>query len=336
MTESSRVSSSSIPGPAGLTLSGEAETSPARTPGFIVGMSRAGTSWLAEALHRHPQVAVFGESAFWGRHYVAPSADGRYGPAALDDIRRSSGSSHMRTARPGGVDVAALLRLVLDEAESSGERPTPRDVFDALARTVSHTEDAPVIIEKTPHHVNWLGRIRHVYPDALAIVMMREPYGFMRSYKHQGDRKRADVRDRFQKRYHPIACALVYRRSLASAQRCLAMPDTCRVDFDAIRRTPGDVLAGVQTFLGLEPVDIIGPPSNSSFPSGVRPQLDPVDVFWMNRVAGRQIRHAGYSMQPSGARPGAVAHSLLRLPQWIGTLRKDKNLSLRYLLRWLR
>lgn len=311
---------------------------PAVVAGFIVGMARAGTSWLAEALHRHPQMAVFGESAFWGRHYVAPGADGRYSAEGLQRLRQTVGSTHMRSAEPGdsSEDVTALFHEVLDAFERSGTQPTPREVFDQLAAAVGSTGKKPLVLEKTPHHVNWLKRIRHAYPRARVVVMVRDPYGFMRSYKHQGDRKRPDVQGRFRARYHPAACALVYRRSLASARAARSVPGTLHVHFDDVRHMPDRVLDEVQAFLGLAPASLTVPPSNSSFPQGARPDLDPIDVFWMNRIAGREIRRAGYAVRPSGAGPAAVARSLLGLPAWLGTVYGHKTLSLRYLIRWLR
>ncbi len=40
--------------------------------GFIVGMSRSGTTWLSNSLNAHPSVAVFGETGFWGKMYIVP------------------------------------------------------------------------------------------------------------------------------------------------------------------------------------------------------------------------------------------------------------------------
>ena len=48
-----------------------------QVPRFIVGMGRAGTTWLSKCLNEHPDVAVFGETLFWGRGFMQPQ-HGRY------------------------------------------------------------------------------------------------------------------------------------------------------------------------------------------------------------------------------------------------------------------
>ena len=45
---------------------------------FICGMSRGGTTWLGHCLNQHPEVAVFGESLYWGRNYIEPAHNGKY------------------------------------------------------------------------------------------------------------------------------------------------------------------------------------------------------------------------------------------------------------------
>ena len=109
-----------------------------------------------------------------------------------------------------------------------------------------------------------------------------------------------------------------------------------RVAFEDVRSHPGTVLAEVQAFLGLDPADLSAPPSNTSFPTGPRPELAPVDVFWMNRIAGRAIRRAGYRLRPSGASPLAVLRSALALPGWMNRQGGRGGLSVGALLRWFR
>ena len=315
-----------------------AEASSPAVLGFIVGMSRAGTTWMSEALHAHPDAAVFGESAFWGRRWTAPGPDGRYDAEGLRQVRERVGAANMHSTpvnkASGGVPV--LFQGVMDEFEAVGARPTPREVFDALAAAVGRAEGARFVIEKTPHHVNWLGRIRGAYPNARFVAMTRDPYGFMQSYKHQGDRKGGPVRERFQARYHPIGCALVYRRSLLSVLDAVEAPDVFRVDLAEVRRTPTAALAEVLTFLGLDAAPTEVAPTNTSFPDGTRPGLDPADVFWMNRIAGPVAERAGYALQPSGASVAAVARSAAALPAWALRLGRSDGLSWRYLLRWVR
>ena len=52
---------------------------------FICGMSRGGTTWLGNCLNEHPNVAVFGESLYWGRNYKEPAKDG-YSESQVSEV----------------------------------------------------------------------------------------------------------------------------------------------------------------------------------------------------------------------------------------------------------
>lgn len=321
-------------------------------PAFIVGMPRAASRWLCRCLNAHPDAAAFGETLFWGRRYVAPESDGRYSPdqlhRAIDHLRSGFCVTRYSDDAPGS------LRHVRDETFSDlldvafadvGERLTPGETFHRIISAIAHAEGARLVVEKTPHHLNWIDRIVAVMPTARFIILTREPYSFMLSYKHQGDRMRASVRKGFQRRYHPLAAAVVWRGSMISAlaaQRHLP-EQTHVVAHEDLREHPADVLAGVQRFLGLEvqPLADRVPPVNTSFPKGDRPELGADDVFWMNRIAGRTMRAAGYSLRPTPKRPRPILRSILMLPIWavwnLLSMRRIVDGSIiAYFWRWLR
>ena len=54
-------------------------------PHFVVGMPRAGTTFLVRSLNQHPRVVSFGESRFWGNDWVEPGPDG-YDRAQLETV----------------------------------------------------------------------------------------------------------------------------------------------------------------------------------------------------------------------------------------------------------
>ncbi len=313
--------------------------------GFIVGMSRSGTTWLSEALHRRPDVSVFGETAFWGRHYVPPEPDGRYGPESVAALRRGVGRARLLSTRAaesaGGA--AAVVAACLDRVPT--ERPTPAELFEWIAAGVAAADGATWVVEKTPHHVNWLERITEAYPDARFVVTTREPYGFMLSYKHQGDRKAEGVRERFHGKYHPLGCALLYRgylRSVARARRDAA-GRVLVVEYDRIAAEPARVLAEVERFLGLAPSEGVEPQRRVNSSHEQRsdvPTLSAADVEWMNRIAGREIDAWGYVRRPGGGVRSLVG-SLPSVPRWLWNtsvaLRSLSGVSpAAYLRRWLR
>ena len=67
---------------------------------FVVGMPRAGTTAMIRALGTDSRVAAFGETLFWGRHWVAPDEDGRLD---RDGIERCAAGLASLKLEPSGV-----------------------------------------------------------------------------------------------------------------------------------------------------------------------------------------------------------------------------------------
>ncbi len=326
---------------------------PAVVPRFITGMARAGTQWMCKCLNEHPDAAAFGESMFFGRRFVGPGPDGTYGPAEFTALRGrllEHGTCIHSTAGggPGGLKVltiAALPALIEQLFPDSAPRSTPGEVFRRLAHAIAEREGKPIAIEKTPHHLNWIDRIHAALPEARFVIMIREPYSFMLSYKHQGDRKAERIQRAFARRYHPVACALIWKSSLLAAKVALTRHSAraMLINFDDLRADPHATLGRIQEFFGLAPVNLADavPPDNTSFPSGLRPALQPEDIFWMNRIAGRTMRRHEYAITPTPFAAARILWSLLRLPWW--AIRNYLNLRSRvsgstatYLLHWFR
>lgn len=320
-------------------------------PRFIVGMSRAGTTWLSKCLNEHPEAAVFGETAFFGRGYVEPNSHGLYDSHHLQRVRGWLGDCRwirqMTTPGPGALKHITLESLprMMDAVFAEVQPPiAPADLFQRICRAVASAEGKSIVIEKTPHHVNWIDRILAAMPMARFVIMLRDPYSFMLSYKHQGDRKANEVRKRFAMRYHPFGCAIVWRGSMRAASAAVAGQPrhALLVRFEDIATHPWDELNRVLEFLQFKPAELAGrvPADNTSFPEGDRPALRGDDLFWMNLLARREIRQYGTRLQRSPREPLRVIWSIIVLPFWairnLLDLRKIiAGPMWRYLWRWI-
>jgi hypothetical protein len=304
--------------------------------GFVVGMSRAGTTWMARALGSHLDVVAFGETQYWGKKYRSPEGD----VYARDEVQ------HIIEEIPGSIlsqeEGTSLQKILEDRAVSNlAERASPKALFDRISRAAAAQEGKSSAVEKTPHHVNHLDQIAEAYPEARFIVMARAPYDFMLSYKHQGDRKPKAVRQEFKSLYHPIGCALVYRGYAQSIQSALRQyPDrTLLVTLDEVKSDAGSALATAQRFLGIEPSAPVPPPSNSSFPGERSPSLAPEDLFWMNAMAAREIQTLGYETRGSSISLSSAVRSLARVPPWalraFSKLWSQSPNPVRYAAQWL-
>jgi Sulfotransferase family len=282
---------------------------------FVAGMPRSGSTWLGRALGRHPDVALFGETCFYGRLYVEPREDGTYGAEELERVRRIQRERDWETTtgdpssaeppwRPG--EYAELV----DSAIAGLEPPVrPPEVLAAIAVAVADRAGRPRAVEKTPQHVHWLPRVAADFPDARFVLTMRNPYEYTASYKRLGRRLDGRVRRTLDRSWrHPLIAALFWRSYAASIERALASyPErTLLLRTEDLRERPDETLAALQSFLELPDAELGGAEgANSSFREGEPRSLRATDVFWLNLVAGEAMRRSGY--EPKEARPGVAA-----------------------------
>lgn len=322
-----------------------------RYPRLITGMSRSGTTWLTRVLNLHPDIVAFGETLYWGRGYLPPEINGCYSLSELQDIHRHWMSFEIepKADKPGGItcDKRGRLRPALEsvfEGITLQSRVSPAELFQRLCEAVANTEGKIAWIEKTPHHCMWLDRIFEAMPETRVILMYRDPYDFMLSYKHQGDRKPFAARREFHKLYHPLGCALVWRgyaRTIISEIKKARTRQVLPIRFDEFRENEANIVNSILTFLELPKADLAGklPADNSSF-TGQRPHLKSSDIFWMNLVAGNEISELGFARRTTRGGFVTIACSLMQLPLWgtrafLATRRRVKGGSLHYLRRWI-
>lgn len=291
---------------------------------------------MARGLGSHPEAVAFGETQFWGKKYIEPTRV-HY---SEEDIRR------IIERLPGAIlsqdDAKRIAPVVAQEIDPGLENQfSPRELFDRICAVVASKEEKIYAVEKTPHHINHLDRITEAYPEVRFVVMARSPYEFMRSYKHQGDRKPEEVRRAFKRMYHPVGCALVYRGYARSIRRALREhPNrTLLVTLGDIKSDAEAALEKAQQFLGLEASAPVPPPSNSSFPGGESPSLNSEDLFWMNVIAGREIRALGYKKRVPNISYLGVVRSAARVPRWgvraIAELWSQSSAPIQYVAQWL-
>lgn len=312
-------------------------------------MSRAATTWLAKCFNEHSQTAVIGENGFWGKRYIEPADAKGYSSDQIARILSQQRDGRMVRAVIGSGP--GMLREVSEEnigdlleAEYSQLQPpvTPGELHRAALRAVARAETKQWTIDKTPQNVYWIARVVGEMPVAKFVSMVREPYGFMLSYKFQGRRKGKERWREFKRLYHPIACSLVWRAYIRASLRAQReYPQAVLiVQFDDVRSNAEDVLREVQAHFGLEQESLAErvPADNTSFPGGVRPSLSGADRFWLNRIGGSVRDELGFERQPAGFHPLQILVSCLTLPVWmarnVGPFRKAMNISvIRYVVR---
>lgn len=306
---------------------------------FICGMSRSGTTWLKRCLDNHPSIAAFGETGFWGKHYI--SGVDEYTPEQAEQVLSKMQGINCRSMEAKGVNPGAIPKYIKQEIVENRYSCKPAHIFNWMCRSLSRFTNKKFIVEKTPHHINWVGRINEKYRKVKFILMFRNAYEFMLSYKHQGDRMEKSVEKKFNELYHPLGCSYVYKKYTSSILRTAKEDKSLLVKLESVKNRPREVLVEVQKFLEVEVVEGVEiPRQNTSFPQDDPPELDNIDHFWMNLVAGSEMKKTGQRISQRSPSVRKILNSLLTIPVWF--YRTAKHLSgyqmssaWRYLSRWV-
>ena len=322
---------------------------------FIVGMARAGTTWMMNSLNMHPEIVSFGETAYFGANWHEPDHNGEYGAEQLRKIKAYLKQVNMHTCyewEDGGIvgltpdTQARIVEKVFDELLPGVQ---PGQVFLRFSSAIQSISGKAFVVEKTPHHINWTDRILTSFPEAKFICMLRDPYEFMLSYKHQPGTSE-ESRRYFERIYHPFGAALVARGYYKAARKLDKLPNQQRmfVRMEDIKEAPEVVMHRAIKFLGYSVPDSYTPAGQrlSSFrqwsgkPDSHSHRLDAEDIYWLNLIAGSEIRAAGYNLRHQDTNPLQIVTSYAQLPMWgVRTMQRFRRRIgrswIKYLLRWV-
>lgn len=280
---------------------------------FLVGMSRAAITWLSRALNQHPQIAVFGQSRFWGKHYLEPNKAGLYTHHHRDRLIQKARCFNWEATvgqEDGCFPETALreFRDILSDAIFQCSYPTqPKSVFTAMAKAVAQLKSATVVIEKTPHHALHADRIFNNFPEAKLILLWCDAQNHLRVLKSQTDLL-----------YHPAAASLVWRRYNEKILRLRDdRPDkVIFTDYSELQKNSSVKISEIFTQLKVQPLPLEhGIPDfyHGRGPGETLPQLSAADYFWLHRIGGIQTPQLNDNL-PSEKFP--IIRSLASLPSF--------------------
>lgn len=138
------------------------------TPIFIVGVQRSGTTWLANQLSAHSQIAGVQDMEFGTRESLFFSYfAGRYGDLTnkanyIEFVEVFSATDYFEYLGGAADDLYALWPASYAEVF--------RHVMDDLA----HRRGAAHWLEKSPDHTVYISEIAEAYPDAVFIAIRRD------------------------------------------------------------------------------------------------------------------------------------------------------------------
>lgn len=213
-------------------------------PVFVLGLQRSGTTWMANLLSEHPQIASvqavehrgIHESIFFS-HFARA-----YGDLA-DDATFEQFVRHFTSS-----DYYLLTGL----PKSWIERQRPRsyaEAFRLVMDEVARTRRATCWIEKSPHHTLLCDELAREFPDARFLCVVRGDLGLARSRLWAYGRTPERSPARFLTLARAVAANALYSRELRRfAHHC---PRALLVSHEAMVEDLEHEMRRAADFLGL-------------------------------------------------------------------------------------
>ncbi|MDX2473229.1 MAG: sulfotransferase, partial [Candidatus Krumholzibacteria bacterium] len=226
---------------------GQNDSNPAfRGPIFVVGAPRTGTTLTMGILNKHSQVHLYNEVHYSERIYDTMPNDG-----ILDSTELEKAAGRLLKLSPwkkGAGSSDSDLSHLISAAQNFGGRHS--SIFEAFLTGESHAHGKVIWGDSSPQDVLYIARLKRWYPDAKFIGVVRDPRGFLASYKNYYRKELKSYRNRF----NPLANSLLWRsymRSLQSAKSSKLGPDVHLLHYEDLVRSPEPEIQRMCSFLGI-------------------------------------------------------------------------------------
>lgn len=213
-------------------------------PVFVLGLQRSGTTWMANALGGHPDIAAVEAADHQGVH---ESIFFSHFARAFGDLRDNSNRERFMDA------FTSSDYFLLTGLEAAWFRAREADTYPALFRALmeeyARRRGATYWLEKSPHHTLLSGELARNMPDARFIAMVRRPEALIRSRLWMDGREPPGWPRRAATLFRACAAVSLYQRHLrefaAGGGRVLL------VAHEEMKADPEKMLRRVMDFLGL-------------------------------------------------------------------------------------
>jgi len=297
---------------------------------FVVGNSRSGTTMLGRALGGHRSVFTFNELHFFEQMWNPGSDPKMIGHQAsvarvakLLTIQRDG---YYSQKKPG--EYIREAAAIVDQVSPPITAPA---LFDAFIDNELSKQGKPIGCDQTPRNLYYLDELLHLYRDAHAVVIMRDPRDVLLSQKNRWKRRKLGATGtprsnalRTWAGYHPITISLLWRSGVATGDRFTDHPRVTAVRFEDLVADPEGELCRVSDRIGLDydpsmlDVPRVGSSHKQDRPDekGIDPAasgrwkqggLTQTEIATCQRIAGKFMEQHGYDLEPVKAPGWALA-----------------------------
>lgn len=292
----------------------------ARSPVFIVGAPRSGTTLTAHLLGNHSNIFMPGETHFLNDIYARRRTLGA--PKNSENLAAITARLSTLYARLSEFpDQHRVDRLFANGALPAGlvGCRSYKEVYAAFMELQMAAERKTRWGNQVPREALEIETLLAMFPDARIIGCVRDVRDFLFSYREKWRRESADQAHRLKRLYHPVITTLIWKKSNAAlAEACTRYPENVAISrYEDLVNDPEEKLRQLCDFIGesFEPDMLETNFSNSSarndeagiFKSGINRwsgQLAETDVFLAQTICRKLMQQHHYSMVP--VHPGVV------------------------------
>lgn len=280
-----------------------------QAPIFVVGPPRSGTTLTGKIIGQHPEVLTLGETHFfedvWTRREQIGSLDK---PSAWKEASQRVLTLYQRYNFPDAqrfVETAVSpdkLRTHMPQGGGYG------DLYQTFTQLVAESAYKKRFCDDTPKHLFYLETIFDLFPNAKVVACVRDPRDYLTSYKNYW--RRSTESERVKALYHPVVTSILWRSIgsvLASLPQKYTPEQVCLIQYEKLVQSPEETVEKLCTFLNVAyaPEMLEVQTHNSSFYTqsvGIftgsigrwQTELEPEELWWVQTIAGRQMRALGY------------------------------------------
>jgi hypothetical protein len=293
---------------------------------FVVGSPRTGTTLTKEILNRHPAVHLYNELHFFE---VLWEDRARYGdlesPASQEAAIERLRAGIRITEKDPELDAALAPDRLHDALAREGGGY--RGLLAAVLRTGAALHGATHGGDSSPQDVLYLPLIQEWFPDARIVGTVRDPRGFLSSYKAYRRRQ-----PQFGRIYNPLTNAFLWRTYMTALLDAEAGAEGDRVlhyRYEDLVTEPEVLVRRLCDHLGLDydPGMIDVERSNTSFVQDApgrgitagsrdrwRQELTPTEIWLAQRICGSLMDRFDYPRAAASPSPVALLRILAQFP----------------------
>lgn len=289
------------------------ETSSNKSPIFIVGTPRSGTTLTARILDAHSHIFMPGETHFFEDIYSRKTTSG----TIISEIDKKTIIDRLLSLYKRfneQTDQKRINHLYLNNDFRQKLLDSACDyksLLDFFMETQMHHEKKQRWGNNVPKDIFHIAEILALYPDAKIVVCVRDIRDFLLSYSGKWKITSPEHVDRLKKLYHPVVTSFLWKSSMKlipNIKEIVPSKNFFIMKYENLVSSPEKEIQALCTVIEeeFEPKMLVINSANSSagtkengiFSSSIgrwRNELSPEDAYIGQRIACREMDDLGYT-----------------------------------------